>query len=111
MSRYKQVQRTRILKEVSILNDLKMEAEAGNREAARLYNRIIKIRKRIFSLEFPENGKRNSIDLMLIQLFREEEFFLINHAALIGKPQSYLLSLKINFKTSKTITHENKDEF
>jgi hypothetical protein len=93
-SRYKKVKMKRLIKEVEVLNNLKLEAAAGNKQAAKVYNRIIDIRGKIQSFEYPSRGKKDAIDEMFIQLLREEEFFLINLEIGMSKPLTYLSELK-----------------
>ncbi len=93
-SRYKKVKMKRLIKEVEVLNNLKLEATAGNKQAAKVYNRIIDIRGKIQSFEYPSRGKKDAIDEMFIQLLREEEFFLINLEIGMSKPLTYLSELK-----------------
>jgi hypothetical protein len=97
-------------KEIGVLNDLKSEKEAGNRDAARIYDRILQLATRIHNLEFPEKGKRSSIDQIIIEMLKDEKFFLINHASLIGKPQSYLQSLKNKSRINKQQSNEKENQ-
>jgi hypothetical protein len=94
LSRHKRAKRNQQQRDVAVLNNLEAEKKAGNKEAAKIYDRIMEIKMQINAFEFPKKGRKDSIDQIMIDLLKEQEMFLMNLEVMMAKPLSYLKKLK-----------------
>jgi hypothetical protein len=102
LSRHKRAKRNQQQRDVAVLFNLEAEKKAGNKEAAKIYDRIMEIKMQINAFEFPKRGRKDSIDQLMINLLKEQGRFLMNLEVMRAKPLSYLKELK-----SKKQLHEN----
>jgi hypothetical protein len=102
LSRHKRAKRNQQQRDVAVLFNLEAEKKAGNKEAAKIYDRIMEIKMQINAFEFPQKGKKDSIDQIMIDMLKEQGRFLMNLEGMRAKPLTYLKELK-----SKKQLHEN----
>jgi len=94
LSRHKRAKRNQQQRYVAVLFNLEAEKKAGNKEAAKIYDRIMEIKQQINAFEFPKKGKKDSIDQIMIDMLKEQGRFLMNLEIMTAKPLSYLKELK-----------------
>lgn len=94
LSRHKRAKRNQQQRDVAVLFNLEAEKKAGNKEAAKIYDRIMKIKEQINGFEFPKSGRKDSKHQVIINILKEHGRFLMNLEVMKAKPYSYLEKIK-----------------